>query len=131
VFRSLKGTYSNLMQIFSFLFNKRLYPLWIAGQICFNLVNGDVIAVQGDDHNWGDNADHGISYCLNPLENGDPSSPCSSLPDPHATTGYGTLISTPPAIVVADDIDHDHFHNNSSYLLYLLKRPPPPVHTAV
>ena len=119
------GTLSGIMQILHFLFNKRLYPVWIAGQICFNMANGGVIAIQDDTHNWGGNGNHEVAYCLIPFDIADPGSIDPKLPDPCVTSYTQTLIPVQPVYLVGGNIDQEHISHYSPYLLYLLKRPPP------
>lgn len=120
-----------MMQIIRFLFNKRLYPVWIAGQIWLNLANGNVIAIQDGNHNWGGNTDHQVSYSLNPAEFSEPGFRDPKQPDPNATIESRLLISIKPAVKEAGDIDYESIHRAGPYLIYLLKRPPPPVYLTV
>lgn len=114
-----------MMQILSFLFNKRSYPVWVAGLMWFNMANGDVIAIQDDNHNWGSSGNHEISYCLVPVELADPNSLDPKLPDPYIAPGNETIIPLQPVLAVAGDIRPEHVNHDYPYLLYLLKRPPP------
>lgn len=119
------------MQILNLLFDKRLYPVWIAGQIWFGMANGDMSAIQNESHNWGDNTSHVISHYLLPLEFTDPLTPLPKQPDTYATATSGTPVSIQPAVMADVRIDHDHIHKDHSYLPYLLKQPPPSFHPAV
>lgn len=119
------------MQIPGFLINKRLYPVWIAVQIGFNMANGDVIAMQTGNHNWGGNAGHQFSYSLNAAEFNECGYPDPKQPDPNATIKSCLLIPIPAAVRESGRIDHKFFLKSHPYLLYLLKRPPPPAYPTV
>ena len=120
-----------MMQILNFMFNKRLYPVWIAGLTLFNLANGDVIAIQDGNHSWGGNSDHQITYSLNPAEFAESGFPDPKLPDPNVAIESDTLISVQAAVREACKVDYEFPRKSNPYLLYLLKRPPPPAYPAV
>lgn len=120
-----------MMQILNFLFNKRLFPIWFAGQIWFNMANVGAMAIQDNTHNWGGNGNHEISYCLIPSDLADPGSIDPKLPDPYVTSDNNTLAPIQPVFVAAGNIDREHINHTAPYLLYLLKRPPPSLHFSV
>ena len=127
----ITGTRQSMCQILKLLFSKRLYPVWIAGQVWFGMANGGALAMQEGDHSWGGNANHDVTCCLNPVEFADPLFPDPKQPDPDATAGPGTLVAIQPADNAAGIIDHGHIHTGNPYLLYLLKRPPPALYLTV
>ena len=119
------------MQILRFLFNKRLYPVWIAVQVGFTMANGDVIAMQAGNHDWGGNAGHQFSYSLNFAELDECGFPDPKQPDPNATIETGLLTPLKAAVRESGRIEHEFFLKSHPYLLYLLKQPPPPVYLIV
>ena len=113
------------MQKLNFLFDKRLIPLWLIGQLCFNLANVDVIAIQNGNHSWDNIANHEISYCLNPPEPAGLYTPDLNRPDPHAAPLTGTCVTVQPATALTPDHYHHFADLYLPYLPYLLKQPPP------
>lgn len=113
------------MQLFNFLFDKRLIPLWLASPLCFNLVNVDVIAIQHGDYSWDNIAKHEISYCLTPPEPADLYTPDLNLPKPHGAPVTGTTLIVQPVMAV-NPVPRHHFADlYLPYLPYLQKQPPP------
>lgn len=125
------GAFSGMMQILHFLFNKRLYPVWIAGLIWFNMANGDVIAIRDGSHNWGGNDNQQISYCLIPSDLAEPGSIDPKLPDPYVPPENEAIIPVQPVLETAGEIEPEHINHEIPYLLYLLKRPPPRLYHTV
>lgn len=113
------------MQILNFLFGERLIPLWLAGQLCFNLANVDVIAIQNGNHSWDNIANHEISHCLLPTEPADLYAPDLNRPDPHTAPVTFTPITVQPVLAVAPVNCHYTADIYLPYLPYLLKQPPP------
>ena len=119
-----------MMQVFNLLFDKRLYPVWIAGQIWFGMANAGMSAIQDGSHNWGNKTSHVISHYLIPLELTDPLTPIPKQPDTYTTAMSGKPISIQPAVMADTGIDHEHIYKDHFYLLYLLKQPPPSFYPA-
>ena len=120
-----------MMQVLNFLFSKRLYPVWIAGQIWFNMANGGVIAIQDENHNWGSNGSHEISYCVIPAELADPNTLGPRLPDPLTTSDPKPIFPLQTGDVAAAELEPDLINHHIPYQLYLLEQPPPPPHRSV
>jgi len=89
------------------------------------------MVIQDEDHSWGGNVNHEVSYCLNPVEFADPFFPDPKQPDPNTTAESGTLVWIQPAVTEAGVTEHAHYRKRNPYYLYLLKRPPPALFPAV